>query len=87
MDIYEILKVTSEGEYVAGIRHTVEDAIKCAKMVVANADMASAADQHISKHGVENGLFYAKIRLMQQQYAIAAEIWKTDIYHEQPSAI
>jgi len=87
MDVYQISKVTSEGEYVAGIRHTLEDAIKCAKMVVANADVASAAQQRTSKHKVEDGLFYAKIRLMQQQYEIAAEIWKTDIYHEQPSTM
>lgn len=83
MKVYQILKVTNGGRYLVGMRHTLRDAIKCAKMVVADADVASAMHQCTSEHGVKNGLFYASIRLLQHQYGIDAEIWKTDIYHEQ----
>lgn len=83
MGVYQILKVTNVGEYLVGTRHTLRDAIRCAKKVVADADIASATYQCTSEHGVKNGLFYASIRLLQNQYGINAEIWKTDIYHEQ----
>lgn len=83
MKIYQVLKVTSEGKYLVGFHHTLKDAIKCAKAVVANADVASAVYQCTSKHKIEKGFFYASIRLLQHQYGIDAEIWKTNICHEQ----
>ena len=82
MKIYQVLKVTSDGKYLVGMRHTLKDALKCAKAVVANTDVASAIYQRMSKKGVEKGLFYASIRLLQHQYGIDAEIWKTEIHHE-----
>lgn len=83
MKVYQVLKVTDEGGYLVGMRYTLKDAIKCAKMTVANADIAPTTHQCMWKHGVEKGFFYASVRLLQNQYGINAEIWKTDIYHEQ----
>lgn len=83
MRVYQILKVTNEGEYFVGMRSTLKDAIKCAKMVVANADIAPMTYQCTSKHEVKNRFFYASVRLLQSRYEIDAEIWKTDVYHEQ----
>lgn len=83
MKVYQILKVTNGGKYLVGMRPTLKNAIRCAKTVVADADIAPAAYQCMSKDGVKNGFFYASVRLLQSQYEIDAEIWKTDIYHEQ----
>lgn len=83
MKVYQILKVTNGGKYLVGIRPTLKDAIRCAKKVVADADIAPAAYQCESKHGVKNGLFYASVRILHNRYGIDSEIWKTDIYHEQ----
>lgn len=83
MRTYLILKVTSDSEYFIGMRSTLKDAIKRAKAIVGNADIAPAAYQCIPKDGIEDGFFYISIRLLQNRYEIDAEIWKTDIYHEQ----
>lgn len=82
MKVYQILKVTKEGKYLVGMRPRLKDAINWAKSVVANADIAPAAYQRMSKDGVEDGFFYASVRMLHNRYEIDAEIWKTDIYHE-----
>ena len=82
MKVYQVLKVTNEGKYLVAIRPTLKDAIKCAKRVVANADIAPAAYQCMLKNGVKNGFVYASVRILHNRYGIDVEIWKTDIYHE-----
>ena len=82
MRVYHILKVTNEGERFIGIRSTLRDAIKCAKKVVANADIAPARYQCVLKRRVENGFFYASVRFLNNRYGIDVRIWKTDVYHE-----
>lgn len=83
MKVYQVFKVTNGGAYLIGVRSTLKNAIRCAKIAVAMADIASAARQCMPKGEIENGLFYASVRLLHDQYGIDAEIWKTDIYHEQ----
>lgn len=83
MKTYLILKVTNGGEYLIGMRSALKDAINRAKTIVKNADIAPAAYQRIPKDGIKDGFFYISIRLLQNQYEINAEIWKTDIYYEQ----
>lgn len=86
MKVYQVLKVTNGGKYLIGMRSTLKDAIRCAKIAVSTANIASAARQCMSKGEVENGFFYVSVRLLHNQYGIDAEIWKTDIYHEQTGA-
>lgn len=83
MKTYLILKVTSESEYFIGMRSTLKDAIRRAKTIVKNANIAPTAYQCIPKDGIEDGFFYIGIRLLQNRYEIDAEIWKTEVYYEQ----
>lgn len=55
---------------------------KLGKKTVANADVAPAKYQCVRRRKLEDGYFYASIRLMHDGYAIDAEIWKTQVYHE-----
>lgn len=82
MKLYQILKVTDKGAYFVGMRSTLKEAVKRAKTIVANANVAPATHQYMREHGVENGFFYASVRLLQNRDGIGPEIWKTDIYHE-----
>lgn len=82
MKIYQVLKVVKEGEYLIKTYPVLKSAINRAKETVANADVAPAEYQCTSKRKLEDGYFYASVRLMHDGYAIDAEIWKTQVYHE-----
>lgn len=82
MKIYQVLKVTKEGKYLVKTCPMLKSAISRAKETVANADIAPAEYQYTSKRKLEDGYFYASVRLMHDGYAIDAEIWKTQVYHE-----
>lgn len=82
MKIYQVLKVTKEGQYLVKTHPMLKSAINWAKKTVANADVAPAEHQCAQKRKLEDGYFYASIRLMHDRYAIDAEIWKTQVYHE-----
>lgn len=82
MKIYQVLKVTKEGEYLVKIYPMLKSAINRAKEIVANADVAPTEYQCTSKRKLKNGYFYVSVRLMHNGYAIDAEIWKTQVYHE-----
>lgn len=82
MKIYQVLKVVKEGKYLIKTCPVLKSAINRAKETVANADVAPAEYQCTSKRKLEDGYFYASVRLMHDGYAIDAEIWKTQVYHE-----
>ena len=82
MKIYQVLKVTKEGQYLVKTCPMLKSAINRAKEVVANADVAPAKYQCVRKGKLEDGYFYASVRLMHDGYAIDAEIWKTQVHHE-----
>lgn len=82
MKIYQVLKVTKEGWYLVKTCPMLKSAINRAKKIVANADIAPAKYQCMQKRELEDGYFYASVRLLHDGYAIDAEIWKTQIYHE-----
>lgn len=82
MKIYQVLKVTKEGKYLVKTCPMLKSAINWAEETVANADVAPAEYQCTSKRKLEDGYFYASVRLMHDGYAIDAEIWKTQVYHE-----
>lgn len=82
MKIYQVLKVTKEGKYLIKTCPMLKSAINRAKETVANADIAPAKYQCTSKRKLEDGYFYASVRLMHDGYAIDAEIWKSQVYHE-----
>lgn len=82
MKVYQVLKVTKEGPYLVKTCPMLKSAINWAKKTVANADVAPAKYQCAQKRKLEDGYFYAGIRLMHDGYAIDAEIWKTQVYHE-----
>lgn len=82
MKIYQVLKVTKEGKYLVKTCPMLKSAINQARETVANADVAPAKYQCTSKGKLEDGYFYASVRLMHDGYAIDAEIWKTQVYHE-----
>ena len=82
MKIYQVLKVTKEGQYLVKTCPTLRGAMNWAKETVANADVAPAEYQCVRKRKLEDGYFYASIRLMHDGYAIDAEIWKTEVYYE-----
>lgn len=82
MKIYQVLKVTKKGKYLVKTCPMLKSAVSRAKEVVANADVAPAEYQCTSKRKLEDGYFYASVRLMHDGYAIDAEIWKTQVYHE-----
>lgn len=82
MKIYQVLKVTKEGRYLVKTCPMLKSAINRAKETVANADVAPAEYQCAQKRKLEDGYFYASVRLMHDGYAIDAEIWKTQVYHE-----
>lgn len=82
MKVYQVLKVTKEGKYLVKTCPMLKNAINRAKETVANADVAPAEYQCVSKRKLEDGYFYASVRLMHDGYAIDAEIWKSQVYHE-----
>lgn len=82
MRIYQVLKVTKEGRYLVKTCLVLKDAMNRAKETVANADVAPAKYQCVQKRKLEDGYFYASIRLLHDRYAIDAEIWKTQVHHE-----
>nr|DAO65065.1 MAG TPA: hypothetical protein [Microviridae sp.] len=82
MKIYQVLKVTKEGKYLVKTCPVLKNAINQAKKIVVNADVAPAERQCTSKRELKDGYFYASVRLMHDKYAIDAEIWKTQVYHE-----
>lgn len=82
MKIYQVLKVTKEGQYLVKMCPTLKSAISRAKKTVANADVAPAEYQCVRKKKLEDGYFYASIRLIHNGYAIDAEIWKTQVFYE-----
>lgn len=82
MKIYQVLKVTKEGKYLVKTCPMLKSAINWAEETVANADIAPAEFQCTSKRKLEDGYFYASVRLMHDGYAIDAEIWKSQVYHE-----
>ena len=82
MKIYQVLKVTREGQYLVKTSPMLKSAINRAKETVANANVAPAKYQCAQKRKLEDGYFYASVRLMHDGYAIDAEIWKTQVYHE-----
>ena len=82
MKIYQVLKVTKEGQYLVKTCPMLKSAINWDKKTVANADVAPAKYQCVRRRKLEDGYFYASIRLMHDGYAIDAEIWKTQVYHE-----
>lgn len=85
MKIYQVLKVTKEGRYFVKTCSTLKSAINWAKKIVANADVAPAEYQCVRKRKLEDGYFYASVRLMHNGYAIDTEIWKTQVHYEQTS--
>lgn len=82
MKIYQVLKVTKEGQYLVKTCTVLKNAINRAKETVANADVAPAEYQCLQKRKLEDGYFYASVRLLHDGYAIDAEIWKTQVCHE-----
>lgn len=82
MKIYQVLKVTKDGQYLVKTCPMLKSAVNWAKEVVADADVAPAEYQGARKRKLEDGYFYASIRLKHDGYAIDAEIWKTQVYHE-----
>lgn len=83
MKIYQVLKVTKEGKYLIETCTVLKSAISRAKKIVANADIAPAEYQCTSKRELEDGYYYASVRQpINDGYAIEAEIWKTQVYHE-----
>lgn len=82
MKVYQVLKVTKEGRYLVKTSPVLKSAINRARETVANADIAPAEYQCAQKRKLEDGYFYASVRLMHDRYAIDAEIWKTQVYHE-----
>lgn len=82
MKIYQVLKVTKEGKYLVKTSPVLKNAISWAKKTVANSDLAPAEFQCTSKRKLEGSYFYASVRLLHDGYAIDAEIWKTQVYHE-----
>lgn len=82
MKIYQVLKVTKEGQYLVKTCPMLKSAINRAREIVANTDVAPAKYQCTQKRKLEDGYFYASVRLMHDGYAIDAEIWKTQVHHE-----
>lgn len=82
MKIYQVLKVTKEGRYLVKMCPMLKSAINRAKETVANTDVAPAEYQCTQKRKLEDGYFYASVRLMHNRYAIDTEIWKTQVHHE-----
>ena len=82
MKIYQVLKVTKEGQHLVKTCPTLRSAINWAKEATANTDIAPAEYQCVSKRKLEDGYFYSSVRLMHDGYAIDAEIWKSQVHHE-----
>lgn len=82
MKIYQVLKVTKEGRYLVKTCPVLKSAINWAKETVANAGVAPAEYQCTQKRKLEDGYFYASIRLIHDRYAIDAEIWRTQVHYE-----
>lgn len=82
MKIYQVLKVTKEGEHLITTCPMLKSAINRAKETVAIADAAPAEYQRTSKRKLKDGYFYASVRLMHDGYATDVEIRKTRVHHE-----
>lgn len=82
MKIYQVLRVTDKDQYLVKTCPMLKSAMNWAKKTVANADVAPAEYQCVQKRKLKDGYFYASIRLVHDRYAIDAEIWKTQVYHE-----
>lgn len=82
MKVYQVLKVTREGRYLVKTCLMLKSAINRAREIVANTDVAPAEYQCTQKRKLEDGYFYASVRLLHDEYAIDAEIWKTQVHHE-----
>lgn len=82
MKIYQVLKVTKNGEYLVKTTPVLKNAMNRAKETVAYTDIAPAKYQCSSKRKLEDGYFYVSIRLINHGYAIDAEIWKSQVFYE-----
>lgn len=82
MNIYQVLKVTKEGKYLVKTSPVLKSAINWAKKTIVNADLAPAEFQCTSKGELKDNYFYVSVRLLNNRYAIDAEIGKTQVYHE-----
>lgn len=82
MKIYQVLKVTKEGERLITTRPMLKSVINWAKETVAITDAAPAEYQRTSKRKLKDDYFYASVRLMHDGYAINVEIRKTRAHHE-----
>lgn len=82
MKIYQVLKVTKEGQYLVKTTPVLKSAMNRAKETVAYADVAPAEYQRLSKRKLQDGYFYVSIRMIHHGYTIDAEIWKSQVYYE-----
>lgn len=82
MKIYQVLKVTKEGQYLVKTTPVLKNAMNRAKETAAYADIAPAEYQCLSKRKLKDGYFYVSIRLLHHGYEIDAEIWKSQVFHE-----
>lgn len=82
MKIYQVLKVTKEGEYLVKTTPVLKSAMDRAKETVAYTDIAPDEYQRSSKRKPEKGCFYVSIRMIHRSYEIDAEIWKSQVFYE-----
>lgn len=82
MKIYQVLKVTKEGQYLVEVTPVLKNAMNRAQRAVAYTDVAPIECQCLSKRKLEDGCFYVSIRLINHKYAIDAEIWKSQVFYE-----
>lgn len=82
MKIYQVLKVTKEGQCLAKTYPMLKNAINWARETIAIADVAPDEHQCAQKRKSEDGHSYANIRLVHDGYAINVKIQKIRVYHE-----
>ena len=82
MKIYQVLKVTKEGEYLVKTTPVLKCAMDRAREAVAYTNIAPAECQCWSKRKLKDGYFYVSIRLIHNKYTIDAEIWKSQVFYE-----
>ena len=82
MKIYQVLKVTKEGQYLVKTTPVLKSAMDRARETVAYTDIAPAEHQRLSKRKLEDGYFYVSIRMINHRYDIDAEIWKSQVFYE-----
>lgn len=82
MKIYQVLKVTKEGEHLITTCPMLKSVINWAKETVAITDTAPAEYQRTSKRKLKDDYSYASVRLMHDGYTINVEIRKTRVHHE-----